>query len=90
MSEGSEAKPACQRKERIGTVVSDRQEKTILVRVERRTPHPVYGKVVTRSKKHHVHDPKGEAKTGDVVRIRETRPLSRLKRWRLVEIVRQA
>ena len=75
------------RKERVGEVLSNRMAKTIVVRVERRLPHPVFKKVVTQYKKLYVHDEKGDAKVGDQVRIEETRPLSKLKRWRLVEVV---
>lgn len=78
------------RKERQGTVVSSVQDKTIVVRIERRTTHPLYGKTVVRSKKYHVHDETNEAGAGDVVRIIETRPISKLKRWRLLEIVERA
>lgn len=78
------------RKTRTGTVVSDRQEKTLVVKVERRAAHPRYHKVVTHSKKYYVHDENNEARVGDVVEIMETRPLSKLKRWRLVSIVRRA
>ena len=78
------------RKTRTGTVVSANNEKTIAVRVDRRTQHERYKKVITRSKKFHVHAEHNEAKVGDTVRIRETRPLSKLKRWRLVEIIRRA
>ena len=78
------------RKERVGVVVSDVQDKTIVVNVERRTAHPLYHKVVKVSKKFAVHDEKNEARKGDTVRIVETRPLSRSKRWRLVEIVARA
>ena len=78
------------RKTRTGAVVSANSEKTIAVRVDRRTQHVRYKKVITRSKKFHVHDERNEAKVGDTVRIRETRPLSKLKRWRLVEIIRRA
>lgn len=67
--------------------MSDRMDKTIVVRVERRLRHPRLKKVITRYKKLYAHDEKGEAKAGDVVRISETRPLSKLKRWRLVEII---
>jgi small subunit ribosomal protein S17 len=77
------------RKERKGTVVSDAMDKTVVVRVERRVRHPTYGKEVTYYKKLYVHDEKDEARKGDVVRIVETRPLSRLKRWRLVDILRK-
>jgi len=70
-----------------GEVTSDKMDKTIVVKVTRRVRHPVYGKEVKISKRYHAHDEKNEAKTGDTVRIVESRPLSRLKRWRLVEIV---
>ena len=79
-----------QRKEREGIVISDCQAKTIIVKVERRAPHPVYRKVVRSSKRYTAHDEKNEAKVGDVVRIVETRPLSKRKRWRLVAVVRRA
>jgi small subunit ribosomal protein S17 len=75
------------RKERVGEVVSNKMTKTIVVRVERRFRHPRFKKVVTRYKKFYAHDEKSEARTGDVVRIQETRPLSRTKCWRLIEIV---
>ena len=70
-----------------GVVVSDKNDKTIVVKVERRLRHPVLKKTVRLSKKYHAHDEKNEAKTGDVVRIEETRPLSKQKRWALVEKV---
>ncbi len=70
-----------------GVVVSDKNDKTIVVKVERRLRHPVLKKTVRLSKKYHAHDEKNEAKTGDVVRIQETRPLSKQKRWELVEKV---
>ena len=75
------------RKERVGEVVSNKMARTIVVRVERRFPHPKFKKVVTAYKKFYAHDEKGEAKPGDRVRIVETRPLSKLKRWQLVEVV---
>lgn len=75
------------RKERTGEVVSDKMDKTIVVRVERRFRHPQFKKVVTSYKKFYAHDEKREAKVGDRVRIQETRPLSRTKSWRLVEVV---
>ena len=78
------------RKQRIGEVVSDKMSKTIVVRVERRMIHPFYGKVITRSKKFYVHDEKEEAGVGDKVTIAETRPLSKLKRWRLVSVIHKA
>ena len=78
------------RKERVGRVVSDKMQKTVVVAIERRVPHPVYGKMVTRTRKVKAHDEENSAKTGDLVRIAETRPLSKDKRWRLVEIVERA
>ncbi len=75
------------RKERIGEVISNKMAKTIVVRVERRFPHPEFKKVVTGYVKFYAHDEKGEAKVGDRVRIQETRPLSKTKRWRLLEVV---
>jgi len=75
------------RKERVGNVVSDKMNKTIVVRVERRFRHPRFKKVVTAYSKFYAHDEKNEAKVGDRVRIQETRPLSKTKSWRLVEIV---
>ena len=78
------------RKERLGKVISNKMTKTIVVRVERRFPHPQFKKIVTAYKKFYAHDEKSEAKVGDTVRIEETRPLSKLKRWRLVEVVERA
>lgn len=75
------------RKEKIGRVTSNRMEKTITVVVERRAPHPRYRKYIRRRSKFYAHDEQGEAKVGDLVRIAETRPLSRRKRWRLVGVV---
>lgn len=75
------------RKEREGVVVSDAMEKTIVVLIERRMRHPQYGKEVKRFKKFYAHDEKNEARQGDRVLIAETRPLSKLKRWRLVKVV---
>jgi small subunit ribosomal protein S17 len=75
------------RKERVGEVISNKMAKTIVVRVERRFAHPKFKKVVTGYKKLYAHDEKSEAKVGDQVRLEETRPLSKIKRWRLVEIV---
>ncbi len=68
----------------LGVVVSDKNAKTVVVKVERRFTHPMLGKTVRRSKKYHAHDEKGEFKVGDLVRIRECRPLSRLKTWEVV------
>lgn len=78
------------RKERIGVVVSDKMTKTIVVKVERTYRHPLLQKVLRDSKKYYAHDEKEEAGAGDTVKIEETRPLSRLKRWRLVEVVKKA
>ena len=75
------------RKERVGEVIANKMAKTIVVRVQRRFPHPEFKKVVTAYAKFYAHDEKGEAKVGDHVRIQETRPLSKTKRWRLVSIL---
>jgi len=89
--ESGAAKPTRgRRKERIGEVVSDRMTKTIVVRVERRQRHPLYQKEVRAYSKFYAHDETGAARVGDRVRIVETRPLSRLKRWRLVEVLERA
>jgi small subunit ribosomal protein S17 len=78
------------RKEFIGRVVSTKMQKTITVLVERREQHPLYKKFIWKRSKFYAHDEKGEAREGDLVRIAETRPLSRLKRWELVEIIERA
>ena len=78
------------RKTRVGLVVSDKMEKTVVVSIERRVQHPVYGKMVRRTKRLKAHDETNDAKTGDTVRIMETRPMSKDKRWRVVEIVERA
>lgn len=78
------------RKTREGTVIKSGMNKTLVIRVDRRIRHAMYGKEVTRSKKLYAHDENNEANLGDVVRVMETRPLSKLKRWRLVDIVRKA
>jgi small subunit ribosomal protein S17 len=78
------------RKVRVGTVLSDKMNKTVVVGVERRVAHPMYGKRVVRSRKFYAHDEAGAARQGDLVRIVETRPLSKLKRWRVVEILEKA
>lgn len=75
------------RKVRVGKVVSDKMDKTIVVAVERSTRHPLYGKIIRKTKKYKAHDEGNACRIGDKVRIMETRPLSRDKRWRLVEIV---
>jgi small subunit ribosomal protein S17 len=76
------------RKTRVGEVISDKMDKTIVVKTITRVPHPLFGKIIKQVKKFHVHDEKNEAKVGDRVSIMETRPLSKLKRWRLVEVIR--
>jgi small subunit ribosomal protein S17 len=78
------------RKVRTGLVVSDKMQKTVVVAIERRVPHPVYGKMVTRTTRLKAHDEQNSAKAGDTVRIMETRPMSKDKRWRVVEIVERA
>jgi small subunit ribosomal protein S17 len=78
------------RKTKTGVVSSDKMEKTITVAVERKVKHPIYGKFVKKTTKFHAHDENNEAKPGDIVRIMETRPLSKTKRWRLVEIIEKA
>lgn len=78
------------RKSMIGTVTSDKMEKTITVRVETVKQHPLYKKTIRTNKKYKAHDESNEARSGDVVRIMETRPLSKDKRWKLVEIVQKA
>jgi small subunit ribosomal protein S17 len=77
------------RKQVVGEVVSSKMHKTIVVEVVRKKSHPFYGRVVSKGKKFYAHDEKNEARVGDVVRLEETRPLSKLKRWRLKEIVRK-
>ena len=78
------------RKTRSGVVVSDKMDKTVSVRVERAFPHPVYGKIVRRSKKYLAHDERNEARAGDRVLLMETRPLSRHKRWRVAAVLERA
>ncbi|MFK7900694.1 MAG: 30S ribosomal protein S17 [Cyclobacteriaceae bacterium] len=78
------------RKERVGNVVSNKMDKSITVSVERKIKHPMYGKFMKQSKKFAVHDEKNECGIGDTVKIMETRPLSKRKRWRLVEILEKA
>jgi small subunit ribosomal protein S17 len=79
-----------ERKSRIGVVTSNKMNKTITVVIERRKKHPMYGKFVKQTKKFHAHDEKNEAGIGDTVRIMETRPLSKTKRWRLIEVIEKA
>ena len=95
MAETKTAAPAAEhvqgrRKEVVGEVVSSRMHKTIVVQVTRKKAHPFYGRVIARHKKFYAHDEKNEAQVGDVVRLEETRPLSKLKRWKLKNIVRRA
>ena len=78
------------RKVRQGIVVSNKNDKTIVVRVQSRKPHPTYGKMITSTKNYHAHDEANEAGVGDIVQIMETRPLSKMKRWRLLNIVEKA
>jgi small subunit ribosomal protein S17 len=76
--------------EKVGQVVSTKMAKTIVVEVSRRVPHPIYKRIINKRNKFYAHDEEGQAKTGDVVRIVEHRPLSKLKRWQLVEVIRRA
>jgi small subunit ribosomal protein S17 len=89
MSETQEAPKAAGRT-LTGRVVSDKMDKTVTVLVERRVTHPLYGKIVTRSKKYHAHDESNEIKEGDLVTIEETRPLSRTKSWKVAKLVEKA
>ena len=82
--------PKGQKNEKVGEVVSTKMQKTIVVEVSRRVPHPLYKRIVGKRKKFFAHDEQGTARMGDVVRIVECRPLSKLKRWRLAEVVRRA
>lgn len=82
--------PKSLKNEKVGEVVSTKMQKTIVVEVVRRVPHPLYRRIVNKRKKFYAHDAEATAKLGDVVRIIESRPLSRLKRWTLVEVVRRA
>lgn len=79
--------PKAVRKTRVGVVISNKMQKTIVVRVERRVPHATFKKIIRRTTKFYAHDEEGKAKEGDKVSIEETRPMSRLKRWRLVEVL---
>jgi small subunit ribosomal protein S17 len=76
--------------EKIGEVVSTKMQKTIVVEVSRRVPHPLYKRIIGKRKKFYAHDEEASAKTGDIVRIVECRPLSKLKRWQLAEVIRRA
>ncbi|MBD2410689.1 MAG: 30S ribosomal protein S17 [Desmonostoc geniculatum HA4340-LM1] len=74
-------------KERVGLVVSDKMQKTVVVAIENRAPHPKYGKIVVNTQRYKVHDEENQCKVGDRVRIQETRPLSKTKRWKITEIL---
>ena len=86
----AEAKARGRRKSRGGEVVKDGADKTVIVRVSRRVPHPMYGKVIQRSSKFAAHDETNDAHVGDTVRIVETKPISKTKRWRVAEVVERA
>jgi small subunit ribosomal protein S17 len=89
-TEGTTTRDRGRRKVRTGVVVSDKMDKTVLVRIDRQVRHALYGKTVRRSSKLAAHDEQNDAHVGDTVRIMETRPLSKSKRWRLVEVVERA
>ena len=86
----TEEQPRKLRKERIGLVVSDKMEKSCVIRVDRKVKHPMYGKIMKKSTKLMVHDENNQCGIGDTIRVMETRPLSKHKRWRLVEIIEKA
>ena len=88
--EATEEVKVAHRKSRVGVVVSNKMDKSITVRVDRKLKHPVYGKFMRKSKKFTAHDEKNECGVGDTVKIMETRPLSKQKRWRLVEVIEKA
>jgi len=90
MAESNVQQAAGRRKEVLGMVVSNRMRKTIVVQVVRKTSHGFYGRVISKAKKFYAHDEKNEAHVGDFVKLEETRPLSKLKRWRLKEVIRKA
>ena len=89
-SKTAEPKKIGNKNEKIGQVISAKMTKTIVVEVSRRVPHPLYKRIIGKRKKFYAHDAEGKAKLGDVVRIVECRPLSKLKRWQLAEVVRRA
>src|SRR4051795_12752961 len=89
MAETAEKKQG-RRKEVVGEVIANRMQKTIVVQVTRKKSHPFYGRVIARNKKFYAHDETNQAHVGDVVRLEETRPLSKLKRWKLKDIIRKA
>ena len=90
MTTMSETKKAANKNEKIGQVVSNKMAKTIVVEVTRRVPHPLYKRIITKRSKFYAHDEQDSAKKGDTVRIIEARPMSRLKRWTLEEVLRRA
>ncbi len=87
MSETESAAERAARKSRVGTITSDRSDKTVVVQVERQVAHPLYGKRMQKTSRFHAHDENNEYRVGDTVRIVETRPLSKLKRWRVSELI---
>ncbi len=87
---GAQVQAQGRRKELVGEVVSNKMAKTIVVQVVRKKSHPFYGRVISKAKKFYAHDEKNDARVGDVVRLEETRPLSKLKRWRLKEVIRRS
>lgn len=89
MSEASVEQRSAARKTRTGSVISTKMDKTVVVKVERRFAHPHFRKVIRSFKKYYAHDEDGALRVGDVVRIEETRPMSKLKRWRFIEMVRE-
>lgn len=90
MAETQATEKQSRQKELVGYVVSNKMQKTIVVEVSRRVPHPLYKRIIGKRKKFYAHDEQSTAKPGDVVRIVESRPLSKLKRWTLVEVIRRA
>ena len=90
MAEATSTRKDSRRKTLLGEGVSTRMQKTIIIEVQRKKRHPLYNRIVARSRRFYAHDEQGEAHQGDIVRVEETRPLSKLKRWRLIEIVRRA
>lgn len=84
-----EQQPTVRKTQKVGRVVSDKMDKTVVVAVDYLKPHPLYRKIIRRTSKFHAHDEENACKMGDVVRIEETRPLSRTKRWRVIEIIQR-
>lgn len=89
-AEGAQIKPRSKRKTRVGLVTSDRMTKTIIIKVDRLVRHPLYHRVIKQTSSFKVHDEKSQAKIGDWVKVMETRPISKDKRWRIIEVIRQA